>query len=44
MSRKQNVWENHNIVIKPFEHVTKLKYLGMIVTHKNYIHENIKAD
>ena len=43
-SRHQNVIQNHNIVIGnlSFENVEKFRYLGVIVTNKNDIHEEIK--
>jgi hypothetical protein len=43
MFRRQNAGRNHNLMIanKCTENVTKLKYLGMTVTHQNCIHEEI---
>ena len=44
-SRNQNVIQNQNIVIGnlSFENVEKFKYLGVLVTNTNYIHEEIKC-
>jgi hypothetical protein len=39
MSRHQTIGQNHCIINKSFENVTKLKYLEMIVTNQNYIHK-----
>jgi hypothetical protein len=44
-SRHQNAGQNHDIKIAntASENVTKLRYLGMIETHQNLIHEEIKS-
>jgi hypothetical protein len=44
LSRHQNSGRNHNINItdKTFENVEALEYLGVVVSHKGYIHEEIK--
>jgi hypothetical protein len=45
MSRYQNPGQNQNIRIanESFENVAKFKYLGTILTNKNYIHDEIKS-
>jgi hypothetical protein len=44
LSRHQNSGQNHNIKIanRSFENAAKLKYLGMRVTNRNLIQEEIK--
>jgi hypothetical protein len=44
LSCHQNAVQNHNIKIceRSFENVAQLKYLGMTVTNKNIIQEEIK--
>jgi hypothetical protein len=39
--KTKNGGENHNLVIanKSFKNMAKLRYLGMIVTNKNFIHK-----
>jgi hypothetical protein len=39
------VWQNHNrkIANRTFENVAEFRYLGMTVTNKNLIHEEIKT-
>jgi len=41
MSRLQLVIQSHNsvVAIKSFVNVANFKYLGTIVTNRNYIHE-----
>ena len=43
--RHQNVIQNQNIVIAnlSFENVEKLKYLGVTITNKNDIREEVKS-
>jgi hypothetical protein len=45
MSRDQNAGRSHNIKTDNgfFERVEELKYLGKLVTNKNYIQEQIKS-
>jgi hypothetical protein len=45
MSRHQNAGQNRNIQTanRSFENVAMLKYLGMTVTIRNFIHEDIKS-
>jgi hypothetical protein len=45
MSRDQNAGQNENIQIgnKSFETVEQFKYLGINLTNKNSIHEEIKS-
>ena len=42
--RQQNIVQNQNIVIEnlSFQKVEKFKYLGVTVTNRNDIHEEIK--
>jgi hypothetical protein len=44
LSCHQNAGQNHDFKIpnRSFKNVTQLKYLGMIVTNQNFIHEEIK--
>jgi hypothetical protein len=44
-SREQNAGQNHNIKVDNviFERVEQFKYLGIILTYKNVIHEEIKS-
>jgi len=46
MSRDQNVGQSHNIKIgnSSFERVEEFRYLGTILTNKNSIQEEIRAD
>jgi hypothetical protein len=45
MSCVQNAGQNcnTNIAVKPSENVAKFKYLGMIPTNENCMHEKIKS-
>jgi hypothetical protein len=45
ISRHQNAGQNHNIKIadRYFENVARFRYLGMTVTNKYLIHEEIKS-
>jgi hypothetical protein len=45
MSRYQNLEQNQNIKMfkRSFENVAKFRYLGMIVTNRNLIREEIKV-
>jgi hypothetical protein len=45
MSHHQNAGQNHNIKItnRSFENMAKFRYLGMEVTNKNLIHEEMKS-
>jgi hypothetical protein len=44
LSLKQNVGQNYNIKLsnKSFENVIEFKYLGMLLTNQNCVHEEIK--
>jgi ribosomal protein S2 len=44
LSCQQNVWQNYDIKIanRCFENVAQCRYLGMTVTNKNLIQEEIK--
>jgi hypothetical protein len=46
MSRYQTTGQNHNIRVTDisFESVTNFKYLGIIVTNQNNIHDEINTD
>jgi hypothetical protein len=41
----QNAGQNHNIKVgnKSLENLVTLKYLGMMVTNQNYIHDKLRA-
>jgi hypothetical protein len=45
MSRHKNAGQNRsmNRADRSFENGAKIKYLGMILTNKNFIHEEIRS-
>jgi hypothetical protein len=45
MSPDENGGQNHNIKIenKSLESVEQFKYLGRVVTNRNFVHEEIKS-